>query len=204
MPRATTAACEVFPPRAVRIPSAAIMPSRSSGLVSLRTSTTCSPRSAHALAVGESNTARPTAAPGEAAIPLVSSSRAGRPVELREHQQRQLRTGDPRQRLVHRDQVLVDQLPGDPERRRRGALPDPGLQHPQLAALDGELDIAQVPVVRLQPAHHLHQLLVRRRVQRLEIVQRQGVPDPGDDILALRIGQVVPVHAGSARTPGPG
>ena len=76
MPRATTAACEVFPPRAVRIPSAAIMPSRSSGLVSLRTSTTCSPRSAHALAVGESNTARPTAAPGEAAIPLVSSSRA--------------------------------------------------------------------------------------------------------------------------------
>ena len=56
MPRATTAACEVFPPRAVRMPLAAIMPSRSSGLVSLRTSTTCSPRSAHALAVGESNT----------------------------------------------------------------------------------------------------------------------------------------------------
>ena len=39
--------------------SAAIIPSRSSGLVSRRTSTTCSPRSAHSLAVGESNTARP-------------------------------------------------------------------------------------------------------------------------------------------------
>ena len=76
MPRATTAACEVFPPRAVRMPFAAIMPSRSSGLVSLRTSTTCSPRSAQAFAVGESKTARPTAAPGEAAMPLISRSRA--------------------------------------------------------------------------------------------------------------------------------
>ena len=37
---------------------------------------TCSPRAAQALAVGESKTARPTAAPGEAAMPLVSSSLA--------------------------------------------------------------------------------------------------------------------------------
>ena len=75
MPRATTAAWLVFPPRAVRMPLAAIMPSRSSGLVSLRTSTTCSPRAAHAFAVGESKTTRPTAAPGEAAMPLISRSR---------------------------------------------------------------------------------------------------------------------------------
>ena len=74
MPRATTAACDVLPPRAVRMPFDAIMPTRSSGLVSRRTSTTSSPRSAHSFAVGESNTARPTAAPGEAAIPRVSSS----------------------------------------------------------------------------------------------------------------------------------
>ena len=87
IPRATTAACDVFPPRAVRIPFAAIMPSRSSGLVSLRTNTTCSPRSCHALAVAESNTARPTAAPGDAAIPRVSSSRCA-DRRLREHQQR--------------------------------------------------------------------------------------------------------------------
>ena len=99
--------------------------------------------------------------------PLGQQLARRRPVELREHQQRQLRTGHPGQRLVHGDQLLVDQLPGDPERRRGRALADPGLQHPQLAALDGELDVAQVPVVRLQPAHHLGQLLVRRRVQRL-------------------------------------
>ena len=41
--RATSAACELTPPRAVRMPSAAIMPRRSSGEVSLRTSKTFSP-----------------------------------------------------------------------------------------------------------------------------------------------------------------
>ena len=37
MPRATTAACEVMPPVAVRMPFAASMPWMSSGVVSLRT-----------------------------------------------------------------------------------------------------------------------------------------------------------------------
>ena len=48
--RATSAACEVTPPLAVRMPSAAIMPRRSSGEVSLRTSRTFSPFSAAAAA----------------------------------------------------------------------------------------------------------------------------------------------------------
>ena len=43
MPRATTAACEVMPPRAVRIPCAAYMPPTSSGEVSGRTRMTFSP-----------------------------------------------------------------------------------------------------------------------------------------------------------------
>ena len=45
MPRATTAACEVMPLRAVRIPSAAFTPSMSSGEGLEPTSTTFSPRS---------------------------------------------------------------------------------------------------------------------------------------------------------------
>ena len=72
MPRATTAACEVLPPRLVSTPSAAIIPDRSSGLVSRRTSTTFSPLLAHWTAVSEENTALPTAAPGEAFMPWVS------------------------------------------------------------------------------------------------------------------------------------
>ena len=74
MPRATTAACEVLPPRLVRIPAAATMPPRSSGLVSRRTKMTSSPRAAHSIAVAESNTTFPTAAPGEAFVPFASKS----------------------------------------------------------------------------------------------------------------------------------
>ena len=43
MPRATTAACEVMPPRVVRMPSAACMPWMSSGEVSTRTRMTLRP-----------------------------------------------------------------------------------------------------------------------------------------------------------------
>ena len=76
MPRATTAACDVLPPRLVSTPLAAIMPRRSSGLVSRRTRMTSSPLPAHATAVAESKAALPTAAPGLAAIPLAISSRS--------------------------------------------------------------------------------------------------------------------------------
>ena len=49
MPRATTAAWLVMPPRAVRMPSAACMPWMSSGLVSMRTRITVSPVALRAL-----------------------------------------------------------------------------------------------------------------------------------------------------------
>ena len=87
---------------------------------------------------------------------------------------------------------------------RGGALAHPGLQHPQLAALDGELDVAQVPVVRLQPAHHGVQLLRRARVPVGQVGQGQRVADPGDHVLALRVGQVVAVIALACRWPGRG
>ena len=127
IPRATTAAWEVLPPRLVRIPAAAIMPSRSSGLVSRRTSTTSSPRAGPLHRRGRSR--RPPRRPPHPArppCPRVSSRRSARRVELREHQLRQLRAGDPRQRLVEGDQLLVDELGGDPERRRGRALARPG------------------------------------------------------------------------------
>ena len=72
MPRATTAAWLVLPPRLVKMPWAAIMPCRSSGLVSRRTRITFSPRAASSTARSESNTTLPTAAPGDALTPVVS------------------------------------------------------------------------------------------------------------------------------------
>ena len=74
IPRATTAAWDVFPPRLVRIPSAATMPTRSSGLVSRRTRITFLPALLKSKARFESKTTSPTAAPGEAGMPRAISS----------------------------------------------------------------------------------------------------------------------------------
>src|SRR5690606_3452778 len=68
-------------------------------------------------------------------------------VEAGEHELSELVAGHPGDGLVHGDEALVDELGGDAEGGRGGALADPGLQHPELAALDGELDVTQVAVV---------------------------------------------------------
>jgi hypothetical protein len=75
MPRATTAAWLVMPPRVVRMPFAACMPWMSSGLVSMRTRMTASPFCARASASSALNTTMPEAAPGEAGSPLASTLR---------------------------------------------------------------------------------------------------------------------------------
>ena len=76
-----------------------------------------------------------------------------------------------------------------------GALADAGLQHPQLAALDRELDVAQVLVVLLERLHDAQQLVVGLLVDLLQIGERDGVADARDDVLALRVLQVVAVDA---------
>ncbi len=120
---------------------------------------------------------------------FASSSKRG------EHQLRQLRAGDPLEGLGLVDQPLVDELGGDTEGGTRRPLPHPRLEHPQLAALDGEFDVAEILVVVLQGLHDLHELVVRLLVDLLEFRQRHGVPDAGDDVLALRVLQVVAVDA---------
>ena len=56
MPRATTAACDVMPPSAVRMPRAACMPWMSSGEVSRRTRITSTPCAARSSAASALNT----------------------------------------------------------------------------------------------------------------------------------------------------
>ncbi len=122
-----------------------------------------------------------------------------RGVEAGEHQPRQTVAADPGQSIVGGDQPFLGQLGRDGERGLGGALAHPGLQHPQDPALDGELDVAQVPVVALQGLGVIAQSPVRARVQPFQIGQRHGVAYPRHDVLALRMGQVVAVQAG---TPG--
>ena len=194
MPRATTAACDTRPPRDVRMPSAAIMPCRSSGDVSGRTRITCSPASWRASASSAVKYTLPTAAPGDAFRPLAStvnfafgsncgcsswSSCAGC-------------TRSTASRLV--DQALVDHLDGHAQRGRGGALADARLQHEQATLLDRELDVAHVAVVVLEQLHHAEQLLVRLGELVAHRVERLGDADAGDDVFALRVRQEVAVR----------
>ena len=70
MPRATTAACEVMPPRVVTTPSAACMPWMSSGEVSTLTKIDFFPAWRKDCASSALNTISPLAAPGEAGRPV--------------------------------------------------------------------------------------------------------------------------------------
>ena len=74
IPRATTAACEVMPPWAVRTPRAWMRPWMSSGVVSQRTRITSSPALPRASARSASSTIAPDAAPGEALRPVATTS----------------------------------------------------------------------------------------------------------------------------------
>ncbi len=74
MPRATTAAWEVIPPREVSIPAAACIPSISSGLVSCLTRITGSPPLAALTAASAVKYIAPDAAPGDAGSPRAMTS----------------------------------------------------------------------------------------------------------------------------------
>ena len=57
---------------------------------------------------------------------------------------------DARDRLLLRDQPFLGHLDRDAQRGLGGALAGARLQHPELAALDGELEVLHVAVVLLQ------------------------------------------------------
>ena len=96
--------------------------------------------------------------------------------------------GDPEVARAHH----VD---GHLEGRRAGALADPGLEHPELALLDGELGVAHVAVVRFEAVEDLEQLGVDLGELLLQLRDRLGVADAGDDVLTLRVDQEVAVGA---------
>ncbi len=147
MPRATTAAWLVMPPRVVRMPRAACMPWMSSGLVSMRTRMTASPLAARISASSALNTTTPQAAPGLAGRPWPNSVRgaSGRASGAAAGRARRV---DAHDRLAAVDQAGLGHLHGDAQAGGGGALAVARLQHVQLVLLHGELDVLHVVVVR--------------------------------------------------------
>ena len=206
MPRATTAAWLVMPPRVVRMPSAACMPCTSSGEVSTRARITVWPCALRCTASSASNTSSPEAAPGEAGKPLASTvfSALGSSVGCSSW------SSWSASMLVHRllvgDQPLLGHVDGDLERGLRRALARAGLQHEQLAFLHGELDVLDVAEMRFElGASRLqlgegvgHQRFERRtlrvrRTRRAASVNGCGRAQARDHVLALRIDQELAV-----------
>ena len=85
--------------------------------------------------------------------------------------------------------TLVHQVAGDLQRRLGGTLAVTGLQHIQLAVLDGELHILHIAVVVLQDLAHLGELCERLGEQLRHLLDLERRADAGDDVLALCVGQ---------------
>ena len=194
--RATSAACDETPPRAVRMPSAAIMPRRSSGLVSTRTSTTFSPRWAISTASSALNTILPLAAPGPAGRPLPMTfapladarSKIGARIWLRLSAGMRLTASS----LVMNFSFTISH--GDADGGHAGALAVAGLEDVEAVVLDGELQVLHVAEMLLQRVAHLEQLLVAGGHLLGELRHRLRRADAGDHVLALGVDEVLAVE----------
>ena len=117
-------------------------------------------------------------------------------VELRVQELVKLCGVDAAHGLLAGDQALLDHLDGDTQGGGGGTLAHAGLEHPELALLDGELDIAHVAVMILERQEHALELLACGLEARggLEVGDGLGVSDAGDDVLALGIHQKVAIE----------
>ncbi len=113
---------------------------------------------------------------------------------------------DAADRLLARDQPVACHVDGDLERRLGGALAVARLQHPQLAALDGELHVLHVAVMGFQPLYRRFELGEGVRHGRLErgelgvggLARRLGEvlrgANAGYHVLALRVDEELAVE----------
>ena len=181
------------------MPFAAWKPATSSASVNGRTRITALPWSAWSTASSAVKTIPPLAAPGDAGTPRASgwywklgsnvgwSSASSFPASIEQ------------QRLLLRQQALLDHVDRHPHRRLRRPLRAACLEHVERPVLDRELDVLHVLVVTLEPAHDLHQLGVDLGHQLCQLGQVARVPHAGDDVLALRVQEEV---AGRLRRAG--
>jgi len=87
------------------------------------------------------------------------------------------------------DHPLVHEIAGDLQGGGGGALSVAGLQHIELAVLHGELHVLHVVIVLLQGLADALELLEGLGELLGHLADGHGGPDPGDDVLALGVGQ---------------
>ena len=93
--------------------------------------------------------------------------------------------------LAFVDHALVHQVDGDLQGGGGSALAVTGLQHIQLAILDGELHILHILVVVLQLGGDLHKLVINLGHLLLQMGDGERGADTGHHVLALGVDQVL-------------
>lgn len=117
-------------------------------------------------------------------------------VELRVQELVELRGVDAAHGLLTGDEAFLDHLNSNAQSGGCGTLAHAGLEHPELALLDGELDVAHIAVVILKRQEDTLKLLTCGLETRggLEVGDGLGVADAGNDVLALGVDQKVTVE----------
>ena len=123
--------------------------------------------------------------------PAVFASCSGEVVELGVHEEVHLIGRHPQHRFLAGDELLGGHVHRDAHGRLGGALAVAGLQHPQLALFDRELDVLHVPVVQLEPLGDVQELGVGLGHLLAQLVDLLGHADAGHHVLALGVGEVV-------------
>ena len=89
------------------------------------------------------------------------------------------------------DHALVNEIARDLQRRLRGALAVAGLEHVELAVLDGELHVLHIFKVVLEPVGDGDELVIHLRHLLLQVTDRARRAHTGDDVLALCVDEVL-------------
>ena len=101
---------------------------------------------------------------------------------------------DAQHRFLLVDQAFFHHLDGDAHRRRTRALAVAGLQHEQLAVLNGELEILHVAIVILQHGGDFAKLGVHRGIPAFQLGDGVRRADAGHHVFALRVFQELAVE----------
>ncbi len=106
---------------------------------------------------------------------------------------------DARECLALREDARLDHVHGDAYGSRGGALGGTRLEHVEAAALDGELEVLHVAVVGLQPLGDAPELGVGLGQLIAHSADGVGRADARHHVLALGVGEVLPVEHFLAR-----
>ena len=91
------------------------------------------------------------------------------------------------------DQLLLHHVAGEVDRGDTGSFAVAGLQHENLAVLDGELEVLHILEMRFEDLPDAFELRERLGQMFLEIRDRFGRAHSGDNVFALRVDEEFPV-----------